>query len=38
VDALPNGTLEEHPDLGHFGPLEDPLRIAECIDSAMGRG
>lgn len=35
VDALPNGTLEEHPTLGHFGPLEDPATIAACIERAL---
>jgi pimeloyl-ACP methyl ester carboxylesterase len=29
--ALPHGRLERHPDLGHFGPLEDPAAIAEAI-------
>lgn len=27
-EALPNATLVEHPDLGHFGPLEAPDRLA----------
>ena len=36
VDALPHGVLEEHPDLGHFGPLEDPPTIAEAIAVALG--
>lgn len=27
-EALPNATLVEHPDLGHFGPLEAPARLA----------
>lgn len=31
ASRLPNGRLEEHPDLGHFGPLEDPARIAARI-------
>lgn len=35
VDALPHGRLERHPDLGHFGPLEDPATIAECIRRAF---
>jgi pimeloyl-ACP methyl ester carboxylesterase len=33
--ALPHGRLEDHPDLGHFGPLEDPAAIAACIDAAL---
>jgi pimeloyl-ACP methyl ester carboxylesterase len=35
VDALPAGTLEEHPTLGHFGPLEDPATIAACIEQTV---
>jgi len=31
ADALPRGRLETFPDLGHFGPLEDPHRIATHI-------
>lgn len=37
VDALPNATLEDHPDLGHFGPLQAPETIARCIERALGR-
>jgi pimeloyl-ACP methyl ester carboxylesterase len=37
ADALPNGRLEEHPDLGHFGPLEAPATIAASIDAALPR-
>jgi pimeloyl-ACP methyl ester carboxylesterase len=33
--ALPRGRLESHPDLGHFGPLEAPARIAASIDAAF---
>lgn len=35
VASLPRATLEEHPDLGHFGPLEDPATIASCIERAL---
>ena len=28
AEALPDGRLEDHPELGHFGPLEDPATIA----------
>jgi len=35
VGALPHGRLEEHPSLGHFGPLEDPATIAACIEQAL---
>ena len=33
--ALPRGTEVVEPDLGHFGPLEDPARIAEAIVTAL---
>jgi pimeloyl-ACP methyl ester carboxylesterase len=29
--ALPQGQLMERPDLGHFGPLEDPAAMAEDV-------
>lgn len=32
---LPHGRVERHPDLGHFGPLEDPATIAVCIRAAL---
>lgn len=35
AERLPHGTLESHHDLGHFGPLEDPARIAGCIGRAL---
>lgn len=35
AEALPHGRLEVHDDLGHFGPLEDPARIAERIAAAL---
>ncbi len=31
ADALPHGTLERHPTLGHFGPLQDPAAVAAAI-------
>ncbi|HSL58128.1 MAG TPA: alpha/beta hydrolase [Acidimicrobiales bacterium] len=34
--ALPHGVLEVHDDLGHFGPLEDPARIADRVAAALG--
>ncbi len=37
AEAIPRGTLEDHPDLGHFGPLEDPAAIAASIRAAAGR-
>lgn len=35
AEALPDGTEAVEPDLGHFGPLEDPARIAEAIAAAV---
>lgn len=35
ADALPAGRLEQHPELGHFGPMEDPAAIAEAIAVAV---
>jgi pimeloyl-ACP methyl ester carboxylesterase len=32
--ALPNGRLERHPTLGHFGPLQDPSGMAASILTA----
>jgi len=31
VDALPHGRLVEFPTLGHFGPFQDPLLVAETL-------
>ena len=31
AEALPRGTLVVRPDLGHFGPLEDPEAMAEDV-------
>lgn len=31
ADALPHGRLVDYPDLGHFGPLTDPDRIAADV-------
>ena len=31
ADALPNARLVAYPDLGHFGPLTDPDRIADDV-------
>lgn len=31
ADLLPNGTLVEWRDRGHFGPLEDPVRFASFV-------
>lgn len=35
AEALPHGQEMVEPDLGHFGPLEDPTRIAEAIATAL---
>jgi len=35
ADAIPNGRLDSFPDLGHFGPLEDPAGIAARILAAF---
>ena len=35
ADALPQGHLQSFPDLGHFGPLEDPAAIALGIRQAF---
>jgi pimeloyl-ACP methyl ester carboxylesterase len=38
VDALPNGRLERHAALGHFGPLEAPGECAAAVrDLLQGR-
>ena len=31
AERIPNSTFVEWPDLGHFGPLEDPARFAEFV-------
>ena len=31
AQSLPNGALERHDALGHFGPLQDPVTIARAI-------
>jgi pimeloyl-ACP methyl ester carboxylesterase len=36
VDALPDGRLESYPELTHFGPMEDPPRLAAAIRAALG--
>jgi pimeloyl-ACP methyl ester carboxylesterase len=35
AEALPNAVLEEHPELGHFGPLEAPETIAAALERAL---
>ena len=36
AEALPDGTLEDHPELGHFGPLQDPAAMARSVGFAVG--
>jgi pimeloyl-ACP methyl ester carboxylesterase len=42
ADRLPAGRLESHPDLGHFGPMQAPDRMAASVLAAVldaaGRG
>jgi hypothetical protein len=35
ADGLRRGHLEDHPELGHFGPLEDPAAMAASIELAV---
>ena len=35
--ALAHGELEEHPALGHFGPLEDPVAMAASVRALVDR-
>lgn len=35
VERLPNGTLEVLDDLGHFAPMEDPVRVAKSIRETL---
>jgi pimeloyl-ACP methyl ester carboxylesterase len=36
VEALPDSRLESYPELTHFGPMEDPPRLAAAIRAALG--
>jgi pimeloyl-ACP methyl ester carboxylesterase len=33
--ALPRGRLERHPELSHFGPMEDPPAMAAAVRAAL---
>jgi pimeloyl-ACP methyl ester carboxylesterase len=33
--ALPHGTLERHPALGHFGPMADPAAMSVAVRTAL---
>ncbi len=35
VEHLPAGHLEEHPELGHFGPLEQPDAMADSANAVI---
>ena len=35
---LPDVRCEVHPELGHFGPLEDPAAVARAVARAFGGG
>jgi pimeloyl-ACP methyl ester carboxylesterase len=36
VERLPRGRLERHPGLGHFGPLQEPGRVAADVARWVG--
>jgi pimeloyl-ACP methyl ester carboxylesterase len=36
ADALPHGELRAFPELGHFGPLEDPAGFAALVAGFLG--
>jgi pimeloyl-ACP methyl ester carboxylesterase len=38
ADALPNGRLVRHPELTHFGPLQDPLGLAAEVTAWVAGG
>jgi pimeloyl-ACP methyl ester carboxylesterase len=38
VDALPDGHLERHPTLTHFGPMQDPAAMAAAVRATLHLG
>lgn len=36
AERMPNGHLIQFPELGHFGPFEDPAAMAQAIRTMMG--
>jgi hypothetical protein len=38
VERLPQGRLEAHPELSHFGPMEDPAGMALAVRAALDLG
>lgn len=35
AEAMPSARLERHPELGHFGPFEDPAGIAAAVLASL---
>jgi hypothetical protein len=35
AEMLPDGRLETHEELGHFGPLEEPAAMARSVLDLM---
>jgi hypothetical protein len=38
VERLPRGRFEPHPELSHFGPMEDPAGMARAVRAALDLG
>jgi pimeloyl-ACP methyl ester carboxylesterase len=38
AERLPHGRLEEHPEVGHFGPMEQPAVMAASVRAAVRAG
>jgi pimeloyl-ACP methyl ester carboxylesterase len=38
AEALPHGRLERHPELSHFGPMQDPAAMALSVRAALDLG
>jgi hypothetical protein len=38
VASMRYGTLQVYPNLGHFGPLQDPVTIAADVGAFFSRG
>jgi pimeloyl-ACP methyl ester carboxylesterase len=38
AETLPNGRLVRHPELSHFGPLQDPLGLADEVAAWVAGG
>jgi hypothetical protein len=35
ADAIDGASLHPHPELGHFGPLQDPERVAAEVQGFL---